>query len=291
MTFDITTVVFQQELFFLKLQARSIHNFIDSSMIDNIYVVLNDDDIEDQIDINWWQSHSSKVKIIKRNSLGVNYSLHGWYTQQAYKILSCNYSKNWNFVLDARTFFIRSLDVNYLFVNNKANFNKFPVIEQFNEAHTFIENFYNTKFDDVISPGGPPFMFHSATVRNMISTIEQKSFVSFFNFFGQYCSNPIRVTEFMLYSGYTFKENLFDELYTNKQHYDFINVADFQINEFDYFLEQADQCNILTLGIHRRIFPLLSDKQTNALINVLSDKDLLEKSDIDNLLNFKYVTD
>ena len=291
MTFDITTVVFQQELFFLKLQAQSIHNFIDQSMIDNIYVVLNDDNIEDQIDIDWWQSHSSKVKIIKRNSLGVNYSLHGWYTQQAYKILSCNYSKNWNFVLDARTFFIRKLDINCLFVDTKANFNKFPVIEQFDDAHTFIENFYNIKFHNVISPGGPPFMFHSITAKNMISDIERKTSKSFFDFFSQYCSNPIRVTEFMLYSGYVFKESLFDNLYTNEQYYDFINVADFQIGEFDYFLEQTNQTNILTLGIHRRIFPLLSDKQTEALINILFYKEILKKSDTNSLLNFKYVTD
>ena len=62
---DILTVVFQQELYYLEIQARSIEQYIDSDKIGKIFVIVNDEDsVCSAVNVNWWGRNSHKVNII-----------------------------------------------------------------------------------------------------------------------------------------------------------------------------------------------------------------------------------
>jgi hypothetical protein len=65
---DIVTVVFAQEINTLRAQAQSIALYCKNLSIGHIYVVVNDSiDVQNLIDINWWQHLSTKVVIVNRD--------------------------------------------------------------------------------------------------------------------------------------------------------------------------------------------------------------------------------
>jgi hypothetical protein len=107
----------------------------------------------------------------------------------------------------------------------------------------------------VVGPAGVPFMFHTATVQDMINSID--NFVDFFQTNVRY---PNFVTEFHLYDGYVLsKFGNYEALYNETQYYTCCNVADFDVSQFDQlYKKMINDSNLLTASIHRRAYPLLS---------------------------------
>ena len=65
---DIVTVVFEQELSVLRLQAQSIELYCQDIGVKSIYVIVNDaDSLAAQIDPAWWGNMSSLVRIVPRS--------------------------------------------------------------------------------------------------------------------------------------------------------------------------------------------------------------------------------
>ena len=271
---DLITVVFEKEIPLIEIQARSIELYIDTDIIKNIYVVVNDDDcIVNLINPAWWGIHSHKVQIIPRSKYGVDPTLIGWDSQQMYKLFAAESAEStWSMCLDAKTWFVQRLQWDKLFDEyNRVKFRNLTVFLVFNPAQVFLEKFYGIEMKEVIGPGGVPFMFHTDTVRSMISEIGG----SFLEFFSTHVRLPANITEFMLYSAYvTHKHGNYSSLYSNSQNYIVQNIADFQINDFDKILKNMGYPVTLTASIHLRVYPLLTDQQFERWCSFLVEKNL-----------------
>ena len=92
----------------------------------------------------------------------------------------------------------------------------------------------------------------------MISEIDD-----FIDFFQIHVRHPHFVTEFYLYSAYILhRHKTYSILYNKTQYYGCCNIADFDVPEFDqHFARMLTDTQILTVSIHRRSYPLITDDQ------------------------------
>lgn len=270
---DIITVVYRDELEFLKIQARSLDLYVHHSDVNCIYVIVNDDDsVCDLIDPAWWQYHKN-VKIIPYSKWNYTTRVNGWENQQLCKLLAASEAESeWSMCLDAKTWFIQCLDLKCLFDEyNRPRVGTVPVFEVFKPSQEFVEQYYGVSMPDVIGPAGVPFMFHTTTVANMIA-----EFGDFINFFQTHVRYPHFITEFHLYSAYVIARlGDIKFLYNKTQHYACCNIADFDVAEFDQHIERIKtHPTMLTASIHRRAYPLLSDAQLDAWNTFLDSRKL-----------------
>jgi hypothetical protein len=274
---DLITVVFEKEIPLIEIQARSIEFYIDTDIIKNIYVVVNDDNsIVSLIDPTWWGIHANKVQIIPRSSFGVNSMLTGWSSQQMYKLLAANSSESeWSMCLDAKTWFVQKLEWDKLFdTHGKVRFGWFPTISVFKPAEESLNKFYDINMSAVIGPGGVPFMFHTNTVKEMISDIEHKTSTKFLDFFSEKVNPPYLITEFMLYSAFViYKYGNYSSLYST-QYYSPCNISEWEIQKFDKLLSRMHTSGVLTASIHSKVYANLSAQQLDNWFNFLVEKTL-----------------
>ena len=277
---DILTVVFQQELYYLQIQARSIEQYIDSNQIEKIFVIVNDaDSVCSSVDINWWGINSHKVIVIPRTRFGVREQLHGWDSQQLYKLYGASVATSkWSMCLDAKTWFVQNLDFDKMFDNTgRVNLKSFSTIPVFKPAEVFVENFYNIESKEVIGPGGVPFFFHTPTVIDLIKDLEDNHHTTLIDFFSKNVMSPVFLTEFMLYSGFVkYKYGTHDTLYSQYQYYAVANQADFQKHDFDHIFAEMQKPNILTASIHRSVYPYLTETQLHTWVDFLYSKNLID---------------
>ena len=277
---DIITVVFQQELYYLEIQARSIEQYIDSDRIGKIFVVVNDNDsVCNLVDKNWWGNNSHKVIVIPRTRFGVREQLHGWDSQQLYKLFGASIAASkWSMCLDAKTWFVQNLDFDKMFDSTgRVNLRSFPTIPVFKPAETFVETFYKIESKEVIGPGGVPFFFHTQTMIDLIKDLEDNHQITLIDFFSKNVMSPVFLTEFMLYSGFVkYKYGSHNILYSQNQYYSVTNLADFQKYEFDKIFVQMQDPNNLTASIHRRVYQYLTEKQLQTWVDFLHSKNLID---------------
>jgi hypothetical protein len=275
---DIIVVAYRNDIFLLEIQARSISLYIDPSRIANIYVCINDDDhFCESVDKSWWGTLSNKVTVLPRNFFGIADSLDGWESQQLYKLLLANQAESsWSLCLDSKTWFVNQLDwMKWFDEFGKVNLRSFPTIPVFRPAQIFVEQYFNITSPQVIGPGGVPFMFHTETVKSLVSTIPD-----FFNFFCKHMKYPYLLTEFMLYSGFVKQRyGNHSTLYSQRQFYKFCNIADWQVSEFDKIWKLTEDPSLLTISIQERAYKHLSDQQFDTWINYLKSKNLLTVHD------------
>jgi len=277
---DLITIVFKQELDLLRIQARSIELYIPQKHIGNIYVVVNDDSLVDSlIDHNWWGTNADRVVIINRSRWEIDTSImHGWDSQQLYKLLAAEQATaTWSLCLDAKTWFINTLEWNLLFdKEHKVKFNWFPVIPVFNVAKETLDNVFKVSLKDVIGPGGVPFAFKTSTVKSMIQWLSLTQNKDFSDFFIENVQWPYLITEFMLYSAYVEKvHSCYSALYNRNQYYTINNIAHNEAEQFDEKLTAMLTPNALTASIHRNAYQHLTDEQITQWVDFLSAKQLI----------------
>jgi hypothetical protein len=114
---DLVTIVFREELNFLKIQAQSIELHIQQADLGNIYVVVNDDDsVADLIDAQWWGTNHTKVQVIPYSCWNYVSRINGWENQQLCKLLAAGSAEHeWSMSLDAKTWFVQPVDLTKLF--------------------------------------------------------------------------------------------------------------------------------------------------------------------------------
>ena len=114
---DLITVVFQPEVSYLEIQARSIDHYFSQDQIKNIYIVVNDQDsVVDLVDRSWWGKFADRVVVYPYSVFGYKNRVGGWDHQQLCKLLAAARSTcEWSVVLDAKTFFVKpfSLPASY----------------------------------------------------------------------------------------------------------------------------------------------------------------------------------
>ena len=272
---DLITVVFQEELNLLRTQAESIHKYVSDDNVNSITVIVNDkDNVASLIDPAWWKSHQHKVTIKPYSNYNYISRINGWENQQLLKLLAAAESDRvWAMVLDAKTWFIQPLDIKQLFdYDGKPNVGRAGISPHFKSSQQFVERYYNVRMPDIIGPAGVPFIFHCATVRDMIDEIP--GFIEWFQINVRY---PNLITEFHLYSGYVMsKYSDYRHLYNNTRYYDAVNIADWEADNFDtIFSNLTSNDRVLTASIHRRTYSKLTETQCKEWANFLIEKQLI----------------
>jgi hypothetical protein len=269
---ELITVVFEAELALLKIQAYSIQQYIND--VERITIVVNDhDNVVAMINTQWWGKWKEKVHIVPRSHWQYTSRINGWEEQQLLKLLAASEAiTKWSVVLDAKTLFIRPYDLTKVFDNGRVKSGILQVFKQFTDSQQFIEKHYNIQMPRTIGPGGVPFVFHTETVKDLVNSVSD-----FTNFFQTVVRYPHLTTEFHLYSGFVLsKYGNYDKLYSEEVYYQPMNIADFQINEFDEIMDAicTDPC-IITASIHRRAIKLLTDTQLNRWVRFLLDNRII----------------
>lgn len=267
------TVVFKDELEFLRIQARSIETYVDD--VTEIQVIVNDsDEVIDLIDVNWWGRYTNRVKLISCSKWKYTDRVNGWESQQLLKLLAGAESPTkWSMILDAKTYFINKLDISKFFdEQGRACVGRVGIFNHFESSQQFIENYFKIKFNEMLGPGGVPFIFHTDTVKELVQSVED-----FPDFFQTAVKYPYLANEFHLYAGFVkFKYKTYDFLYNPYAGFIPYNIADWQINEFDQFINTITSQNMLTASIHRRALQKLTNAQIKQWRNFLVTKNLID---------------
>ena len=110
---DICTVVFEEEIPILRVQAESVGMFCQNIGVRNIYVVLNDvETLSEKIDPAWWGPLASHVLVVPRTAFSTQWVDDGWLSQQVWKLLTAAISYNhFTMVLDAKTILTKPMTV------------------------------------------------------------------------------------------------------------------------------------------------------------------------------------
>jgi len=276
---DILTVVFQQELYYLKIQARSIELYIDSDKIGKIFVVVNDESsICDLVDKTWWGKNQNKVVVIDRKDLGIPHTLPGWESQQYHKLAcAAQAESSWSMCLDAKTWFVQTVEFDKIFDSQgRVCFSPFPTIPVFKPAETFVENYFNIDSKQVIGPGGVPFFFKTEEMQLLCDYLKNQG-TNLLDFFEQNALYPTHLTEFMFYSGWIkYRHGTLYTQYSEKQFYQITNIASFQLDEFELLFKRMQQSHNLTASIHRAIYPMLSSQDLNRWVDFLLERKLID---------------
>ncbi len=272
---DLVTVVFQDELPILKLQAASVARYCKNIGIRNIYVVVNDDDDTiHKIDAGWWGDLANHVLVIPRSAFSTEFVDNGWVSQQVLKLLTAAISYNtWSMVLDAKTIFVREVVLSELIDSQGracvGNMTTFPVFEP---ARLIVNNLFKIDMTQQLGPGGVPFMLQNDTVRLMIGEI---SFLTGRSFPRWFQGNG-KLTEFMLYSGYVqHKFGNFDMFYSSQLNFQPVNVCHSEVDAWDRKLSEMQQPKTLTVSVHRTAWKQLSNEQQQQYQNFLIDRGIV----------------
>ena len=263
---DIVTVVFEDELAALKIQARSIDVY--GQNIGTIFVVINDDvDLGSQIDRNWWGIWQEHVQVINRSAFGEQWSTNGWVSQQVLKLMTATVSSAaWSMILDAKTFFVKPM----------LKFDSFPAVGQldiysvFGPSQKIVNELFGIELDKQLGPGGVPFVINTQQVRDMVTWIELHTKQNFVEWF----QNQGMLTEFILYSGWIQYCGVFDSLYnvtTLSLHP--CNLCHSEVASFDRKFAEMQTAD--TVSIHRRAWAQLTTEQQAQYTNFLTSRGIV----------------
>jgi hypothetical protein len=196
---------------------------------------------------------------VPRRLFSAEFVDNGWVSQQVLKLLAASTSYNiWSMILDAKTIFVRDLDLAEIVSDNKINAGFLPIQPVFEPSQNIVNNFYNINLEQQLGPAGVPFFFHNATVRSLIADIEKITSINFVEWFQSYG----RLTEFILYSGYVqFKHGSFNTLYSSIGKIQPNNICHSEVKQFDNKLDTAAKTNIHTISIHRNAWSQLTPEQ------------------------------
>ena len=267
---DIVTVVFEEELPVLQVQAQSIDHFCTDLGLKNIYVMVNDhDDLTSQIDKSWWGQFQDRVQIVPRSMFATSYVDNGWVSQQVLKLLGAALSHNhWSMILDAKTLITDRMSAEMFVITDcLSTLGRGPINPVFEPAAKIAGDLFDIKLDHVIAPAGVPFFFHNRTVRQMIAQIENRTGQHFPEWFQQ----QGMLTEFVLYSGYVqHKHQNLNNMYLGTNRLRLCNnICHSEVDLFDTKLNSGLDQRTLTMGVHRNAWSQLTLQQQEAYVAYL----------------------
>lgn len=268
---DIVTVVFGEEIPILACQAQSLDLYCQDIGLQKIYVMVNEPDLADKIDITWWGSLSAKVQIIPQEQFNVKWIDNGWLTQQLLKMYGSALSQNqWSMVLDAKTVLTKKFTLDHLLTGQgQIRLGWFPTIGVFEPAQRIANRLFGTDNHLTLELGGVPFFFHNASMRDMIEHIEtlvEKDFGAWFLDQGM-------LTEFVLYSTWISLDAVRKDLYkfANPNHLRICHICHSTADQFDRILSDHN-ADIHTLSIHRKAWSGLTIDQKLSFQQKLLDR-------------------
>ena len=261
---DFVTVVFEDELDSLKRQAQSLDLY--ARDIGTIFVAVNEDSVLDQkINTTWWGRWHNRVKIIPRHQFGHVWSENGWVSQQALKLLVSSVAHSeWSIVLDAKTFFVRSIPQ----IQTRPRVGQLEIYPVFEPSRQIVNQLFGINLEHQLGPGGVPFVINTNQVQQMIDWIEKKTKQPFAKWF----QDQGQLTEFLLYTGWIkYRTGSLNTIY-NTDHVDMIpcNLCHSETGAFDRKFQEMQQST--TASIHRRAWPNLTADQQMQYTNFLAQR-------------------
>jgi len=270
---DIITVVFRNELPVLQAQAQSVERYCQDIGIRNIYVVVNDsEEVVGDIDAGWWGALSNKVLVIPRSAFSTDYSDNGWLSQQALKLMAAAVSYNtWSMVLDAKTIFVKPLQLNELLdEQGRPCVGQLDIYPVFERSKQIVDTLFGINLQKQLGPGGVPFIINNRAARAMIADVETRTSTAFPEWF----QAQGMLTEFILYSGYVHSQGGFDWLYNvNSCEVIPVNICHSEVAAFDRKFK--DMQNSLTVSVHRNAWTELTHEQRQQYQYFLIDRGIL----------------
>jgi hypothetical protein len=261
---DFCTVVFQEELDVLKLQARSIEQYGDN--IGTIRVITNDDSI---VDTAWWGKWASHVEVVHRNTFGSNWYNNGWVSQQVLKILgSAQNTNTWTVILDAKTILIKQIDV--FDSQGRPQVGWIRIHPVFVDSQQIINQLFDIALKQQLGPGGVPFFINNEQARLMVQDIESRTGTDFAEWF----QAQGKVTEFMLYTGYLQSKNLLSTLY-NTEDAPLVrpcNICHGEVSMWDWKFDYMEQPKTTTVSVHRNAWTQLTPQQKQQYMDFLQSR-------------------
>ena len=262
MMLDIITVVFQDELDILQVQAQSMDLYCQSMGLQTIFVIVNDHDhVADQIDSAWWGSLQSRVRIIPRSYFACQFVENGWVSQQVLKLLASSLSANtWSMVLDAKTLVSDYVTADIFLANSdQLTLGIAPVLSVFEPSAKIASDLFGITVLHVAQPSGVPFIFNNHDVRQMMQEIERLTHDNFAEWF----QKQGMLTEFVLYTAFIqYKYQDLKQVYLGRNRIKLCNnICHSELGRFDIKLQQAQDRRPLTIGVHRGAWQNLTEQQ------------------------------
>lgn len=267
---DICTVVFDAELDVLKLQARSIELYCQDIGLKNIFVMVND---SSSVDPAWYGSFADRVRVVPRSDFDCEWSDNGWVSQQVLKLFGSAMSANaWCMIVDAKTLFVRPVELHKVIVDGRAATGSLPIYPVFEPSRHITNQLFQIDLPAQLGPGGVPFFVQPGMVRDMIVETEYLTSQSFSDYFQQ----QGMLTEFILYSGYVwYQDKTFDKKYHPQSHIVPCNICHSETGMFDSKFCTMNQPDTLTVSIHRNAWSQLSTEQQQQYRDLLTQRGIL----------------
>ena len=285
---DFVTIIFSEpcEINLLKIQAYSF-KLVDKEIINNIYIIFNEpsqyfhlfNSIFNNIILKFYPANiRSKIKLLSLNDMNITDTKHStWFSQQRVKIeISKFITSKYYVVLDSKTHFIRKIDRDYFFNNDKPRL-------YFNIVNPEMLAYYTNCFDyfKISCPNEvkmakfkkiqtiTPFLFITNECLNLINYIEQKEQIPFGDFF----IHQQKYTEFFLYYAFltfTKKRGLYS--YMAHKHLPIIvigrqNPYIHHYNSWEYKLSILTKFNISVFSLHRKSINILDAQYKQSLLD------------------------
>jgi hypothetical protein len=274
---DIATVVHQEDIAALNLQAQSIELYCQNIGLRTIYVIINDEtaDITEPIDYTWWGSLAPHVMVLPRTAFSSRWVDNGWVSQQAYKMLAASMSYNtYTMVLDAKTIFIKPLTITDLVATDgRLRVGRVPIYPVFETSRDITEKCFDIKLNEQLGPGGVPFFFHNDTVRFMIAETTFRTHSCFPEWF----QSQGMLTEFIFYSGYVqHRYGSLDALYSPDRGIHPVNICHSEVARFEDKLREMQLPDTNTVSVHRRAWDNLDSEQQHRYRQFLIEHDVYQ---------------
>ena len=268
---DTVTVVFREEIPFLRVQARSLDLYTRDIDVGKVIVVVNDEsDVVQMIDPAWWGRLASRVEIIPAQRWCDQIYHNGWVSQQALKILAADAGiSQWSMILDAKTFLMKNIDPGRLIHGDRVCMGHNVIAPVFSESLRLVNQLFNINMTQLAGPAGVPHFFNRKLVSSLIDYMGRDKFYQWFLDQGM-------ITEFVLYSGWVHHQlGHINLLYSEKTNYQVTNICHSQVNQIGFLLKLAQREHNLTIGMHRNAWKAASNKHKLDYLQILESVDLI----------------
>jgi uncharacterized protein DUF6492 len=269
--YDIVTVVYDEEVELLALQARSLSLFGRQLSIAKIYIVVNGRNQDSTIErlhsevLPLYDSRSSQVHIIPgRDLTPYSENAAGWHTQQVIKIAVARIIETTHYVtFDAKNHLVRLIDDGVFF--DPEGLPYFCPASARGMTDHFMESARVCGIDgsqciDWCFPTITPAVLYREHALGLARFIEESRSISIGELI---CETGAWVTEYMLYFCYLTSQNKFAQLYREGPRMVITLWAKFVKNPelFESFMVDAENGAAPFFSLHRLARPVLTKDQ------------------------------
>lgn len=294
------TVVYENELNFMILQARSIFRFMEHSVLDRILIIVNGPNqqaVAEFIRINVlpeYRTLASRVNLVSSQDVVPGISINfGWFTQQVLKLAIADFvSTDYYICLDTKNHLVRHAFLSSLFWNDgRVRYHSHCHFGSVMEPH-FINSL--AFFGNQIAAGRnnpfpttTPFVFQTAATRLLRKEVQRRG-ETFNSLLVQFETSR---SEFFLYYSFLLMKNAVQELYKPDRSRVVVIwehvVKD--AREFDEAIAriESDEENII-FSVHRQALRYMTEAQRERITKVWASFGLvLDCNEADRFLSLR----